>query len=258
MTLKKFLAILLAVCLVLVFVACGKNDEAKDNTPNATDPQPSEKTDAPANVDTSDAIGAFALIGEQQIIVYYDEDGKVVAITDRNESPLFEKQLGKVAAEATKEILADTAAPVATKYLLIIQRPGAVAVNKDFFPAIEKEAKALLSDIPVILSTAADQNELGYMSKTTAIAVLDAYLGHPDDTTYVSTETAIDGYYHISASGATTADFTVGALYGAVELIIDDGSSEGFDAPTDDYIGDDFITDGPTEDYTDPTEEPAA
>jgi YD repeat-containing protein len=199
--LHKLLAALLAVLILLSLAACGKNaDEG-----------------APTKADTSDAIGSILLSGETRVRMYYDKDGKVVAITDTQDQAIYTQHQGKACVEALPALLKEADPPIIGNFLLLKESVNGKAPTETFLQDLQTAAKAVACD-KVILCTAADQDEHGYFSAKIAEAVLTAYLNYPANSCTVLSEP--DGsYYEVSAtSDGSSTTYTVDAIYGRVDV----------------------------------------
>lgn len=235
--LNRLPVIVLALALILSLAAC-KNKNSGD----ATDAKGQTIT-----ADTSDSIGSVMLIGENYLTVYYDDDGEVVSTVDSEGNGVYKDLNGKACAKAVAELLKKSDPPVVTTSLLIKHVRGSQLPNDNFLQGITTEAKLAIGDKPVVVSAADDQNDMGYFSAETAKAVLAAYLGNPENAEYVTATKPVDGYYDVRVTvEGRTDDYSVGAYYGHVELIFDDGEPD-LDVEMPDY----FVDDGTNMDITD-------
>ena len=203
---KKLLAGVLALMMVIGLLACGKEE-----TP-APPADGQEITETPIA-----SIGTVVLVGTSRTIMHYNSEGNVVAISDQNGIACFSSLVDKPCAEAAGQIIQESKNDFTAPFLLIKQNAGSLEPDEKFLQGIVAAVKKELGDLPMIVSPAADQNAMCYFSAETAKAVLAAYLGNPEDMTYTVTSDAENGYYQISTSSANgTLSYTVGALYGSV------------------------------------------
>lgn len=236
--LNQLLSVLLAVLLVLSLAACGKNQSGTD----ATDAKGQTVT-----VSLSDSVGSVMLIGEDYLTVHYDEDGKVVAVVNSDAEGVYTDLNGEACAKAISQLLKTADPPITNAYALIKHVRGSLVPDENFLQGIITEAKLALSEIPVIASAPEDQDDLGYFSAETAEAILAARLENPANATYASSSSPVDGYYKVSVTLENRIDnYTVGAYYGTVTQVIDDGEPR-----PEEEMPDYFVDDGTNMDYTD-------
>lgn len=213
--LKKILTALLALVMVFGLMACGDKDPV--GNPEGTEPVAGEAGEV---IETSvESIGSLDLVGISRLKLHYNAEGKVVAILNQDGSPAHTQLLDTSCDEAIVQILRDTEGSYAETFLLIRQASDTLVPYDSFLQDIVSKAQKEVGALPVILSSAADQNSQGYFSAETAIAVLSAYLGNPANTNYTVSSDLVDGYYTIEVhSSAVFEHYTVGALYGSVAL----------------------------------------
>ena len=199
--LHKLLAALLAVLILLSLAACGKNSAESGST----------------KADTSNAIGSILLSGETRVRMYYDKDGKVVAITDTQDQAIYTQHQGKACVEALPALLKEADPPIIGNFLLLKESLNGKSPSETFLQDLHSAAKTVAGD-KVILCTAADQNEHGYFSAKIAEAVLTVYLNYPANTCTVLSE-ADGGYYEVCATlDNDSVTYTVDAIYGRVDV----------------------------------------
>lgn len=209
--LKKILAALLALVMIFGLMACGKDN---DETPAAPDADELELTDTPI-----ESLGSLDLVGNSRLKLHYNADSNVVAILDENGAPAYDELLDSACDEAVVQILRGAENGFASSFLLIRQTSDTLVPYDDFLPDIVSKAQKEVGDLPVILSSAADQDGNGYFSAETALAIITAYLGNPTNATYDIAAECVDGYYTVNVVLSNTSEtYTVGALYGSVEL----------------------------------------
>lgn len=205
---KKLLSVLLALMMLLSLTAC----KGKANT---------QDEEGVRMVDTSGSVGSVMLVCEHRLTIYYDKDGKVVAIADADDLAVHDELKDEACTVAISKLLKNADPPMVTSFLFLKQTRGSQTPSENFLQSLIAEAKLSISE-PVVACSAEDQNDMGYFSPETAKAILAAYVGNPDGAVYVSSGTPIDGYYHVSiTANGSTDEFTVGAYYGSVELSTD-------------------------------------
>lgn len=207
---KKLLAVLLTLILIAGLLACGKEE------------RPAPPVDGEEITETPpEAVGSIVLAGTSRVTLHYNGEGHVITITDVNETATLSELFDTPCAEAASQIMAKTENTLTSSFLLIKQNAGSLEPDEDFLQGVVDAVKKVVGDLPIIVSAADDQNAMCYFSPKTAEAVLAAYLGNPENTAYTVSDLE-DGYYQINVTGATTfTQYSVGALYGSVEQILE-------------------------------------
>lgn len=244
---KKILAVLMSAMLLLGILA-GCNAE-----PPATDPT--------NKVSTPIAAGMLVLNAEASINISYDADGLVLDIeaADDNGSIVvgeYEGFLGKTCSDAVCDLIAGANRSgfltEESTYIMIKQALGSALPGSTFLETIVKDAEAALTeaglDAAVVLVTAENLDENGYIDLETAKALMLAYIARDSFDTLDGTTAPIDGAYGFAV---TAGDLEGNYIVDAVTGDVFEGELEGAFEEEDMDGGD--IEDLPTEEAADET-----
>ena len=262
---KKILAVLMSAMLLLGILA-GCNAE-----PPATDPT--------NKVSTPVAAGMLVLNAEATVNISYDADGLVLDIeaADDNGSIVvgeYEGFLGKTCSDAVCDLISGANRSgfltEESTYIMIKQALGSALPGSTFLETIVKDAEAALTaaglDAAVVLVTAENLDENGYIDLETAKALMLAYIARDSFDTLDGTTAPIDGAYGFAVTAgdlegsyiidAVTGDVFEGELEGAFEEEIDDETNE--ELPTEEIIEETGAASQPAETTNESDEETTA
>jgi len=242
---RRFLAGILSLILVLGLAACGKDTTKKPvNMPPLIETNP-------------DVAGLLLLNIQAEVQIAYDKDGKVLyaegttsdgvfiatALSDDLQGAACADVAANIVSFAIEKALTNGATTIVVKQQLGSATPSS-SFLKDIQAAIEK-----VTQKHTVFTIAADElDELGYLSFDAADAILRAALSLNADLKYPGTPYQISGLFSFTIPlGTDDVEYCVNANSGAVST----AESLGLDFETEETIPEPDIPEDPFPEYPD-------
>ena len=250
--LKKVLAVLLAVTVLLALAACGKQE-------NLTDPFGTLPFDEQA-ITINEAVGSVTLRADSEFVIAYDQDGIVVALDSVDQSAAaicaaYSGFTGKSLAHVAWELLElqlEFYHTVSQGYILLKVHPGSTIPRASFLSNVADDLRKNAEGYQVITVTLEDQNSDGFINYDKAMEILKLFL---HDQSIVCSETHADGLYAVKSTtvNGEISEFTLDAGNGVLTVLFDEENMEAVDKTEEVEIPESDIFD-PVADY-EPTPE---